>query len=341
MQALPTFPVQKDVVDDDGADLDFTRLNFGPAESAAPRGLARLSAPVTSPTPEQIDALFDAGDFNALRRLPGLTREAAEAGWERVNARNSNFVNSLGGHGETGDSPTSGVALTDTSEGLATAQGLASALGGFGGRLGTTAANFGLNALGFPNAPMASLLGLLGVPTSLLGLARHGLGTSVGVATGNSGIPSGDFDATLADLALNEANLAPLGLTMGRSGPTTNFGTRGPDAPDPTPAPPPDFDTEGAAFGLSDGSGNSSGDGTAGPGAGGTGSSGDAAAYHKGGMVRDRQKRPRGEEAATLQEGEFVVDRDSTRKYRPVLERMNREEPRGLERLARGRHGRR
>lgn len=377
MRRLPTFPSGGDTTASPETDGDtFSGLDFskaGPAMNAAPRGLERLTA---RPAAQGRPGRFAFSDPTAPGLGVGGGGEAGEAGvvdWGGLSASEVQGIRSfipwfdpaaktpLSSVGETGSPPTSGVALTDTAEGLATAQGLAGALGGRGGFLGTQAANFGLNAFGLPTGiPNAGLLGLFGIPTSLLGLARAGLiGSVQGVVDANlneglhgstTGVAANPGGLT-ANEAANPGLAAALGLAPSPAAPggfSTNFSSNPPAAPQGlmdsltgpanNPAPPADFDLEGAAFGL--GNGPSGEDGTSS--APGSDTGGVGGVWHKGGRVPNRgSKRREDVKGQTLKEGEFVVDDDSTDKYGPLLDRINREEPRGLERLTRGRHGRR
>ena len=56
--------------------------------------------------------------------------------------------------------------------------------------------------------------------------------------------------------------------------------------------------------------------------------------FRLGGLIPKRGQRS-DPTPITAHEGEFVVDEDSTAKYLPELQQMNREKPRGLERLGR------
>ena len=162
----------------------------------------------------------------------------------------------------------------------------------------TSVVNIALDAMGLLGGPLGTLA--VGAGRSAMGahnasalqsaIAAVGKGESIlgAIARGETGV--GGPPSGLADVGLTAADIGlATAAEQGETGPTGPTG----EAP-----------------------------------AAGVGDTGESADFRRGGLVRDRMLRPRGEEVIRAHEGEFVVRRGPAKKHRRLLEAINTGQPR-------------
>lgn len=209
------------------------------------------------------------------------------------------------------------------------------------------------NALGLVGL-FAGPLGGIASKAAALGVNMHNQ-SEISQALSKAGFKIGESPPELVAEAINQAMQAqPQNpqITMGLPGTPGHpaFGHLGFNAPSQTPnptnnlnifgqradenAPPPDETAPPSTIDVNEGQTAGSATGNAGTGAGvaggaapggssgGTSTSGSGDAYHEGGVVQDRE--PGLEERITALEQEYVVRADRSKKYRPLLEAINK-----------------